>query len=71
MNHEKATNYTVVLHMYDGSTDPLNEWFSLGVAKKIAAKAFEARESVVNSPVKAIEVVDIDGKRVAIAEFKE
>ena len=71
MNHEKATNYTVVLHKYDGSTDPLNEWFSLGVAKKIAAKAYEARESVVNSPVKAIEVVDIDGNRVAIAEFKE
>lgn len=70
MNHTRATDYTVVLHMRDGSIQEVDEWFSLGVAKKIAAKAYEARESVVNSPVTAIEIVDFNDKRIQIAEFK-
>lgn len=70
MSHTKATDYTVVLHMRDGTTQDANEWFSLRVAKKIASKAFEARQSVVNSPVVAIEIVDFNGKQIQIAEFE-
>lgn len=70
MSHTKATDYTVVLHMRDGTTQGVDEWFSLGVAKKIAAKAYEARESVVNSPVTAIEIVDFNEKQIQIAKFK-
>lgn len=70
MSYTKATDYTVVLHMRDGTTEEANEWFSLGVAKKIAAKAYDARESVVNSPVVAIEIVDFNRKQIQIAEFK-
>lgn len=70
MSHAKATNYTVILHMDNGDTQEIDEWFSLGVAKKIAAKAYEARESVVNSPVQAIEIVDFNGKSIQIAKFK-
>lgn len=69
MSHAKATDYTVVLHMTNGDTQEVDEWFSLGVAKKIASKAFEARQSVVNSPVIAIEIVDINGKQIQIAKF--
>lgn len=70
MKHTRATDYTVVLHMRDGSIQEVDEWFSLGVAKKIAAKAYEARESVVNSPVTAIEIVDFNNKQIQIAKFK-
>lgn len=70
MSHTKATDYTVVLHMRDGSTQEVDEWFSLGVARKIAAKAYDARESVVNSPVIAIEIVDFNGNQIQIAKFK-
>ena len=69
MNHTKATNYTVVLHNDDGSLEEIDEWFSLGVAKKIAAKAYDARVSVVNSPVTAIEIVDFNGNQVQIVKF--
>lgn len=69
MNHAKATDYTVVLHKYDGTIEEVDEWFSLGVARKIAAKAYEARVSVVNSPVKAIEITDFNGNRVQFVEF--
>lgn len=70
MSHTKATDYTVVLHMEDGSTLEVDEWFSLGVARKIAAKAYDARESVVNSPVIAIEIVDFNGNQIQIAKFE-
>lgn len=70
MSHTKATDYTVVLHMQDGTIQEVDEWFSLGVAKKIAAKAYDARESVVNSPVIAIEIVDFNGKQIQIAKFE-
>lgn len=69
MNHAKATDYTVVLHMRDGTTEEVNEWFSIGVARKIASKAFEARSSVVNSPVVAIEIRDFNGNQIEIAKF--
>lgn len=69
MNYSKATNYTIVLHMKNGDTQEVDEWFSLSVAKKIAAKAYEARQSVVNSPVTAIEILDFDGKQIQIAKF--
>lgn len=69
MNHEKATNYTVVLHKNDGTIEQLDEWFSLGVARKIAAKAYEARTTVVNSPVTAIEIIDFNGNSKQIAKF--
>lgn len=69
MNHAKATNYTVVMHMYDGTTEGVDEWFSLNVARKIAAKAYDARASVSNSQVKAIEIIDFNQKRVQIVTF--
>lgn len=69
MSHSKATDYTVVLHMSNGDTEEIDEWFSLGVARKIAAKAYDARLTVVNSPVAAIEIVDIDGNSIQIAKF--
>ena len=69
MTHEKTTNYTVALHKTDGTVEQLDEWFSLGVARKIAAKAYDARITVVNSPVKAIEIVDFNGTRVQFVEF--
>ena len=69
MSHEKDTNYTVVLHKEDGSTEGVDEWFSLGVARKIAAKAYDARANVVNSPVTAIEIVDFNGVQVQFVEF--
>ena len=65
----KDTNYTVVLHKEDGTTEGVDEWFSLGVARKIAAKAYEARTTVVNSPVTAIEIVDFNGNQVQIVKF--
>lgn len=69
MNHQKGTNYTVVLHKEDGTTEGVDEWFSLGVARKIAAKAYDARANVVNSPVTAIEIVDFNGVQVQFVEF--
>ena len=35
-------DYTVVLHMDNGDTQEVDEWFTLNVAKKIAAKAYDA-----------------------------
>lgn len=64
MTHTDDTNYTVVLHNNDGTITDAGEWVSLPVAKKIAAKAYDARISVTNSPVHAIEVVDIDGNTI-------
>lgn len=69
MNHEKATDYTVVLHMNDGTKQEAGEWFSLGVARKIAAKAYDARVSVVNSNVQAIEIIDINDNRIQFVQF--
>lgn len=71
MNHVSNTDYTVVLHMDDGTTQDVDEWFSLKVAKKIAAKAYEARANVVNSPVTAIEIRDFNGNEVQIVKFKD
>ena len=64
MNWVPNNDYTVVLHMDNGDTQEVDEWFTLNVAKKIAAKAYDARISVTNSPVHAIEVVDIDGNSI-------
>lgn len=69
MNHEKDTNYTVVLHKIDGSIEELDEWFSIGIARRIAAKAKEARLTVAGSHVTAIEIIDINGKRIQIDKF--
>lgn len=69
MTHTKETDYTVRLHKEDETTEDLDEWFSLRVAKKIAAKAYDARVNVVNSPVTAIEIVDFNGKSIQIARF--
>lgn len=62
-------NYTVVLHEESGDTQDAGEWFTLNVAKKIAAKMYDARVDVVNSPVVAIEIVDIDGNQIQIVRF--
>lgn len=70
MSHSKATDYTVVLHKEDGTIEELDEWFSLGVARRIAAKAYDARQSVVSSHVTAIEIIDFNGKQVQIAKFE-
>lgn len=69
MNHSKETDYTIVLHKDNGEIEELDEWFSLGVAKKIAAKVYTARQSVVSSPVTAIEIIDFNGKQIQIAKF--
>lgn len=69
--HERTTpNYTIVTHNKDGSQTDVGEWFSLPVARKIAAKAHTAREQVANSPVQAIEIVDFDGNQIQIVKYK-
>ena len=69
MNWVPNNDYTVVLHMDNGDTQEVDEWFTLKVAKKIAAKAYDARISVVNSLVTAIEIVDFNGNQVQIVKF--
>lgn len=69
MKYKNSTEYTVVLHMEDGSTEEIDEWFSLKVAQKIAAKAYDARASVLNSPVKGIEIRDFDGNTIQREDF--
>lgn len=69
MTHTPSNDYTVVLHMNNGDIQEVDEWFTLKVAKKIAAKAYDARQSVVNSPVTAIEIIDFDGNQVQIVRF--
>lgn len=71
MKYAKDTDYSVRLTMYNGDTQELDEWFSLGVAKKIAAKAYDSRASVVGSQVQAIEVVNFEGEVIQKAEFPE
>lgn len=67
------TNYGVRVKFADGSYEPPDteeiHWVSLKVAEKIATKAFNARSSVVNSPVVAIEIIDADYKVVREATF--
>lgn len=69
MTYHPKNNYTVVMHMEDGTIEGVDEWFTLKVAEKIAAKAYDARVSVVNSPVKAIEIVDVDGQSIKLVKF--
>lgn len=69
MSRAPNNDFTVVVHLEDGTVESVDEWFTLPVAKKIAAKAYEARVSVVNSPVTAIEITDINGKQIQIAKF--
>lgn len=69
MTHANDTNYTIVLHKRDGTTEDLNEWFSLGVARKIAAKVFDSAQYVVNSPVVGIEITDFNGNRIQYADL--
>lgn len=64
-------NYTVVLHLADGTIQGVDEWFSLPVARKIAAKAYAIRAKVPNSPVVAIEVKDIEENQIQIVKFKQ
>lgn len=71
MNQAANTDYTIVLHKDDGTIEEVEEWFSLNVAKKIAAKAYDARVSVVNSPVTAIEIRDYEGNSIQIAKFSD
>lgn len=71
MTQVPDNNYTIVLHMSNGDTQEIDEWFSLKVAKKIAAKAYDARVSVVNSPVTAIEITDYDGSQIQIVKFDQ
>lgn len=69
MKRAPNNDFTVVLHKEDGTVEEVEEWFTLPVAKKIAAKAYEARVSVINSPVTAIEIIDINGNQIQIARF--
>lgn len=71
MNWVPNNDYTVVLHMDNGDTQEVDEWFTLKVAKKIAAKAYDARVSVVNSPVTAIEVKHFDGTTEQLVKFED
>lgn len=64
-------DYSVVLHMEDGSTKDMDEWVSLTRAKSLAAKAYNARVSVVNSPVTAIEIIDIDQNSIQKVSFED
>lgn len=70
-----TTDYGVRVWLDDGTTVPADteeiEWVSLPVAKKIAAKAYDARATVVNSPVVAIEIINAEYKQVQIARFDE
>lgn len=73
MSSTGATDYAVRVIMEDGTTVPSEteemDWVSLEIAKKIAAKTWEARVSVVNSPVVALEIIDADYKTVQITRF--
>ena len=68
-NPANDTNYTVQVRMSDGSIKTTDEWFSKGVAQRIANKAIEFRKTVANSKVTAIEVVDFDGNQVSVVKF--
>lgn len=69
MKHEDETSHAIVIHKDTGEEELIDEWFSLRVAKKVAAKAWEARVGVVNSPVVAIEIVDYENNSVQIVRF--
>ena len=69
MTQPPQNNYTVYAELNDGTKMGIDEWHTLNVAKKIAAKAYEARQSVVNSPVVAITIEDIDGNIIKTARF--
>lgn len=75
MSNAGATNYAVRVWLDDGSTEPPSteemDWVSLNIAKKIASKLYEARETVVNSPVTAIEIINADYETVIIHRFVE
>lgn len=68
-----TTDYGVRLVLEDGSFEPANteeiEWVSLEVAKKIAAKLYDARATVVNSPVVEIQIIDASYNLVQNARF--
>lgn len=70
-----ATDYAVRAWLFDGTPEPGDtaemQWVSLGIAKRIAARAFEVRSGVVNSPVVAIEIIDKDYETVIKHEFKD
>lgn len=71
VNSEGATDYAVRVLKEDGSYEPADteelHWVSLNIAKKIAAKAWDALQSVVNSPVVGIEIINADYQQVQIA----
>lgn len=57
-----ATDYGVRVLLEDGTFEPPDteeiEWVSLEIAKRIAAKVYNARMSVVNSPVVEIQIIN-------------
>lgn len=73
MSKTEVTDYGVRALLNDGTYVPAEteeiEWVSLPVARKIAAKAYDARETVVNSPVVAIEIINAAYEQVQIARF--
>ncbi len=74
MTSKKETDYAVRTVLYTGEEIPSNEdldWFSFGVARKIAAKAWEVRSQVSGSPVKTIQIIDFDYNVVKSYSFEE
>lgn len=72
---KEQTDYAVRVYIQDGTTIPWTDegldWVSKGVAKKIAAKLWDARQRVVNSEVIAIEIIDAGYETVQIHRFNE
>lgn len=70
-----ATDYGVRVWLEDGTTEPPDteeiHWVSLNIARKRAARLYNARVTVVNSPVVAIEIIDAAYQQVQIARFDE
>lgn len=69
------TDYAVRVWLDDGTTEPPDteemDWVSERVARKIAGKAYDARVTVVNSPVVAIEIINAAYESVQIVRFDE
>lgn len=70
-----STDYAVRVELRDGSVTPTEpdelDWFSWNIARKIAAKAYDAREITAGSPVIAIQIINAEYKVVQEHRFND
>ena len=75
VSHQDETNYAVIAVMSDGTENPNGPddtvWLSYETAVRVAAKAYDVRVNVVNSPVREIKIVDADYETVMSHKFED